>query len=415
MEPRTSIMSSATACPGWRTRWAEREGGRRSRAYDADVDAWHRRNDHLIRLRIEAAGFLGCVQPRAGLPVDLGDDEVVFRVLPAAELVEAEARHVPGLPPPGLAVATAEVVASRRALPKGLRLVDAGLAVVTNRRVAFAGHAARREWAYADMLGAAHHPDVPVTLLHTGDGGRLAGLRVPATATVNFRFYLTLALAAASGERAAVAAQLDALLAAHQRARPVPPPAAVPAQAPLTALRPDRRTALAAAVATLAYAMLTGTFGAERGGPPYRADGGAGRVAAATPAPAAVGGTAATTAGEPAVPDEGAVGPGATAVPRTRVAAGVRVPVVREEAVGSGGPVPPAAPATHPASRPSPPAPAPTMAPPAGPAPTTAPPAPVAPAPTSAPPSPEPSTVGLCLDILRLPLVERLLCPPTGP
>ncbi|MGK5675299.1 hypothetical protein ACSNOB_20955, partial [Micromonospora sp. URMC 106] len=353
-------MSPATACPGWRTRWAEREGGRRSRAYDADVDAWHRRNDHLIRLRIEAAEFLGCAQPRTGLPVDLGDDEVVFRVLPAAELVEAEARHVPGLPPPGLTVAAAEVVASRRALPRGLRLVDAGLAVVTNRRVAFAGHAGRREWAYADLLGAAHHPDVPVTLLHTTDGGRLAGLRVPVTATVNFRFYLTLALATAAGERSAVAAQLDALLVAHQRARPVPPPPAVPAQAPLTALRPDRRTALAAAVATLAYATLTGTFGSERGGPPYRADEGAGRIAAATAAPTVIGSTTATTAEEPAVPDEGAVGPGAgaTAVPRTRVAAGVRVPVVRQETAGSDGSVRPAAPATGPAFRPSPPAPA---------------------------------------------------------
>ncbi|SCL56581.1 hypothetical protein GA0070606_2632 [Micromonospora citrea] len=405
-------MSPAAACPGWRVRWAERESGRRSRAYDADVDAWRRRDDHLIRLRIEAAGFLGCAQPRTGLPVDLGVDEVVFRVLPAAELVEADARHVPGLPAPGLDVAATEVVGDGRALPKGLRPVDVGLAVVTDRRVAFAGRAGRREWAYADMLGVAHHPDAPVALLHTGDGGRLAGLRVPVTATVNFRFYLTLALAAATGERAVVEAQLDALLAAHRRARPAPPPPVVPAQAPLTALRPDRRTALAAAVATLAYATLTaGAFGPERAGPPYRADGGPGKVPATTAEPAVDAATTPPTVREPAPPE--AVGPdaGVTAVPRARLAAGARTPVLRQEAAGPGGPLPGTAPAPPQA------APVPSTAPaaPAAPAPTTGPPAPVAPAPTTASPAPEPSAVGLCLDLLRLPLVDRLLCPPTGP
>ncbi|MEU4642061.1 hypothetical protein [Micromonospora sp. NPDC023814] len=411
MEPRTNIViPAAAAWPAWRVRWAERESGRRSRAYDVEVEGWRRRNDHLIRLRIEAAGFLGYAQPRAGLPVDLGDDEVVFRVLPAAELVEAEARHVPGLPAPGLTVATAEVAATGRALPKGLRVVDAGPAVVTNRRVAFAGRAGRREWAYADMLGAAHHPNVPLTLLHTTDGSRLAGLRVPATATVNFRFYLTLALAVATGERAAVVAQLDALLAAHQHARPVPPAPAVPGRAPLTALRPDRRTVLAAAVATLAYAMLTaGTFGSEQPGPSYRADGGAGSLPAVPVVPT----VATSTAEKPVVPEEVGPGAGGTAVPRARVAAGARGPVVRQDVVSTGGPVPPAAPARGPAPAP-PPAP-PAAPPPAAPAPTTTAPVAPAPAPTTAPPASEPAAVDLCLDVLRLPLLDRLLCPPSGP
>ncbi|MER5332082.1 hypothetical protein [Micromonospora sp. NPDC002717] len=414
VEPRTNIAIPAAACPAWRVRWAERESGRRSCAYDAEVEGWRRRHDHLVRLRIEAAGFLGYAQPRTGLPVDLGDDEVVFRVLPAAELVEAEARHVPGLPAPGLTVATTEVAAAGRALPKGLRVVDAGPAVVTNRRVAFAGRAGRREWAYADMLGPAHHPDVPLTLLHATDGGRLAGLRVPATATVNFRFYLTLALATAVGERAAVTAQLDALLAAHQHARPVPPSPAAPSQAPLTALRPDRRTALAAAVATLAYAMLTvGTSGSEQPGPSYRADGGAGSLPAVTVVPTVT----ATTVEEPVVPDEVGPGTGGTAVPRARVAAGARVPLVRQDVVSRGDAVPPAAPARGPVPSPPPgaaPAP-PAPTPPAAPAPTTTAPVAPAPAPTAAPPASEPATVDLCLDVLRLPLLDRLLCPPAGP
>ncbi|MFU8876499.1 hypothetical protein ACNAVT_31955, partial [Micromonospora sp. SL4-19] len=66
--------------------------------YDTEIEGWHRRHDELIRLRIEVAGFLGCTQPRTGLPVNLADDEVVYRVLPTVELVEAKARHVAGLP-----------------------------------------------------------------------------------------------------------------------------------------------------------------------------------------------------------------------------------------------------------------------------------------------------------------------------
>ncbi|MGC4853088.1 hypothetical protein ACLQ24_06720 [Micromonospora sp. DT4] len=168
----------------WRLAWAERENERRRRAYRDATAAWRRREDHLVRLRIEAAGFLGCTQPRAGLPVDLDLDELVFRVVPLAELVEAQARHVAGLPAPGGCPFTDPVDA---ALPAGLRTVDTGVAVVTSHRVAFAGREHRREWRYADLRGVAHDPDVPLTLLH--DDGRLAGLLVPASAAVNFRFY----------------------------------------------------------------------------------------------------------------------------------------------------------------------------------------------------------------------------------
>ncbi|MCM0678294.1 hypothetical protein NCC78_27000, partial [Micromonospora phytophila] len=269
--------------PRWQIMWAERENERRRRAYDAEVAAWLRRGDELVRLRIEAAGFLGCTQPRTGLPVDLDDDEVVFRVLPAAELIEAEGRHVPGLPAPGLTVASVTAGAPGCALPKALRVVDAGMAVVTNRRVAFEGRAGRREWTYANLLGPAHHPDVPLTLLHHTDGGRLAGLRVPAAATVNFRFYLTLAFAHATGRRAAVVALLETLVDAHRDARPVPPLPAEPDQAAMTALRPGRSVATAAVVAAVALVTLNlGAFGPERAGQPYRAQVGASVVVAPT-------------------------------------------------------------------------------------------------------------------------------------
>jgi hypothetical protein len=420
-----SIIVPAVAQRRWRIAWAERENERRRRAYDAESEAWHRHNDQLIRLRIEAAGFLGCTQPRTGLPVDLDDDEVVYRVLPAAELVEAEARHVSGLPTPGLTVAAASLDAPGHALPRGVRVVDAGMAVVTNHRVAFAGRESRREWAYADMVPA-HHPDVPLTLLHTTDGSRLAGLLVPAAAAVNFRFYLTLALAAATGERAAVAAQIDSLLDAHQGTRPAPPPPAEPDHAPLTALRPDTRAATAAAVVALTLATLSaGTFGPEQAGLPYRADAGTRDVATTTEAPDANGATAPSSPGEPVTSDSGTAasltGPAAAParagapvaegpIPRQRTTSG---PTSTASAVATTGPAALPAPTTGP-----PPttglAPTTPPGPTTGPPPTTTPPPTTGPAPTIGPPSPEPPMVNLCLDPLQLPLVQRLLCGSTA-
>lgn len=270
--------ASAVAQPEWTIRWAERENDRRRCAYDAEVAAWRRHHDHLVRLRIEAAGFLGCTRPRAGLPVELDGDEVVYRVLPVADLVEADARHGTGLPVPGPTVVTDDVAG--RALPRGVRCVATGMAVVTNHRVAFASPGGRRrEWRYADLVGPAHHPAVPLTLLHATDGRRLAGLRVPAVAAVNFRFYLTLAFAAATGGRAAVVGQLDALLAAHRRARPAPPQPVHPHQAPPGVLPAGRRAALAAAVVAVAFVALSSTVPVS----PSRAGG---PVPAVSPAPA---------------------------------------------------------------------------------------------------------------------------------
>ncbi|MEV0804848.1 hypothetical protein [Micromonospora sp. NPDC050200] len=404
-------MTVRAAAPRWRVTWALRENDRRQRAFDSEAEAWHRRNDHLIRLQIEAAGFHGYPQPHNSLPVDLGRDEVVYWVLPAAELVEAEARHIAGLPAPELAVTAPGVDTPGRGLPMGLRVVDAGMAAVTNHRIVFSGREGRREWTYPDMVGPAHHPDASLTLLHTTDGSRLAGLRVPATATVNFRFYLTLAFAAATGQRAAIAAQIDALLDGHQKARPTPPPPAHPDHAPLTALRPDRLAATAAALVALTFATLAaGTSPTKQAGPPYRADAGTGVTAVTTDAPDAIGATAPSTPTRPAAPDSGTAASltGPTATPPTSGTPTVDGPTPRQHRTS--GSAPSAVTPAGRAARPAPPAvPAPTTTPP----PTTGP--SPSPSPTTAPPPPESPVVNLCLEPLRLPLAERLLCPPTSP
>ncbi|MET7666794.1 hypothetical protein [Micromonospora luteifusca] len=407
-------------CSPWRIAWAERENQRRQRAYRDATDAWQRRNDHLARLRVEAASFLGCTQPRTGLPVDLDADELVFRVVPSAKLVEAEARHLPGLPAPG---PCDFAPTSDEALPAGLRVVDTGLAVVTSHRVAFSGSERRREWTYADLVGTAHHPDVPVTLLP--DHGRLFGLLVPATAVVNFRFYLTLAAASVAGDRAGVATQLDALLAAHQDARPTPLPVAGPDEAPLTAVRPDRRVTAVAAVGAVVLATLgPAALGSERSGPASQF------VVMEVPrvsqvlvpalpvGPVAPEKTRVVSVGRPTpnLPDRGS----STSAPVRPV-----VPTVASTAGGS-----PVAETPAPAATPSvAPAPSTSSAPTPGPVPTTDPPtsavstAPTASASPTSPNSPAPTAapssdlvlLRVCVDPLRLPLLDQLLCPSPAP
>ncbi|MBG6067701.1 hypothetical protein [Micromonospora ureilytica] len=404
---------TSVSCAPWRIAWAERENERRQRAYRDATDAWRDRDDHLARLRIEAASFLGCTQPRTGLPVDLDDDELVFRVLPVAQLVEAEARHIPGLPTPGGSCSFAE--ASGEALPAGLRVVDTGMAVVTSHRVAFDGREHRREWRYKDLVGPAHHPDTPFTLLP--DHSRLSGLLVPANAVANFRFYLTLAVAT---DRAAVLAQVDALLAAHRGARPAPIVLAAPDDAPLTAVRPDRRALGAAAIAAVVFA----TVGPGALGPnPH--------LLASEPVPLAE--TIALDvprAGATLVPI-GAVGPVA---PRSRVGSAdsavwspPHAPAVRPSTAAAVSRVlsPAVALAVAPAVTPSDlPAPSPTPVPTSGPIPTTEPSTSAVPTPpvTSASPTPTPtataspnSLLAVCLNPLQLPLLDPLLCPPPTP
>ncbi|WP_410820440.1 hypothetical protein [Micromonospora sp. 050-3] len=402
---------TSVACAPWRIAWAERENERRQRAYRDATDAWRHRDDHLARLRIEAASFLGCTQPRTGLPVDLDGDELVFRVLPVATLVEAEARHVPGLPTPGRSCSFAET--SGEALPAGLRAVDTGMAVVTSHRVAFGGREHRREWRYEDLVGPAHHPDTPFTLLP--DHSRLSGLLVPTNAVVNFRFYLTLAVAT---DRAAVLAQVDALLAAHRAARPAPVVPAEPDDAPLTAVRPDRRALGAAAIAAVVFA----TVGPGALGPsPHLLE--------SEPVPQAQ-----TVALD--VPRAGAVlvptVPVGPVAPRSRVGAADSAvwspphgPAARPSTAAAVSRVvsPAVTVAVAPAVTPSAlPAPSPTSVPTPGP--TTEPATPAVPTPpvASASPTPTPTAtpspdvlLAVCLDPLQLPLLDPLLCPPPTP
>ncbi|MFC0033371.1 hypothetical protein ACFFMM_27995 [Micromonospora chaiyaphumensis] len=384
--------------------WTRRENERRRSAYEAAARTWRRRTEHLERLRIEATGFHGCTLPGTDLPVELDDGEVVYRIVPVAELVEAEARHLPGLPVPDPAPTVDVSDPADGALPAGLRVVDTGAAVVTDRRVAFAGRAGRREWAHDDLLGLGHHPDLPVTLLHPGDGRRPAGLRVPVTGAANVRFYLTLAYAAATGTRDTVATQLEALLAAHRAARPRPPRPLGVADAPVPRRRAERLVAAGAvAVVVLLGVTAAGTWPATAG--PVHPTGTTADGAAPTPGD--------VRASEPVLgtPDGAATrSPAGEPTPLPRPADGTRRP-------GTGSPTPvgterialpvPSR-ATTPA--PTPPTTPPAVSPTGSPAPTVTPTASPTGTPTGSPSPSDPAGSGICLDPLRLPVVDPLLC-----
>ncbi|MFI7252548.1 hypothetical protein [Micromonospora chalcea] len=260
----------------WRYRWAHRQNERRQRAFRAADEAWRRRDDELRRLRTLAVSFHGSAQAGVGLPMELAPGEVVFWTLPAAQLVEV--RHTAVLPAPELTVdPDPPVLRPRR--PEGVKVVDAGLAVLTNRRLVLLGGRGRRDWAYGRMTGLSHDPGAPVTLIQVLDRRRTSGLLLPTGAVADFRFTLTLAFADAIEQRAAVVAELDELIEEHAAERPQRPPVLTPAQARVSALVPGgRRTvAVGAALALVVPAMPF------ESNPPTRA--GSERAVAATPAP----------------------------------------------------------------------------------------------------------------------------------
>ncbi|PZG00013.1 hypothetical protein [Micromonospora deserti] len=234
----------------WRYRWVHRQNERRQRTFRSADEAWRRRDDDLRRLRTLAEDFQGSAAAGAGLPLELAPDEVVFWALPAAQLVEV--RHATVLPAPDLTV-TPEAAPLRPRRPDGIRVADAGMAVITNRRLVLLGGRGRRDWAYGKMTGLVHDAAAPVTLIQVLDRRRASGLMLPVDVAADFRFKLTLAFADAIEQRAAVLAQLDELIAEHAQLRPFRPAIATPGQARLSAFVPGgRRTvAIAAGIALL--------------------------------------------------------------------------------------------------------------------------------------------------------------------
>lgn len=254
-DPVTATDGTAS---GWRTRWVRRENERRRTAYESAMEAWRRRHDELRQLCAWAEEPEESAELPADLPVPLAQDEVVLAVQPAADLIEVTARHTAGLPAPELAVVPVEDTGRPPRLPRGVAVVDAGTAVVTDRRLILVGRDGLREWAYAEVARVAHDPGEPFTLLHPHGGGGIGGVRVPRTVASAFRLRLTLAYAEATGARDALLDRLDEAVVEQWRNRLATPTPATPDEAPVAARL--ARPALVAAVAVLvAVAAVAGT------------------------------------------------------------------------------------------------------------------------------------------------------------
>ncbi|WP_157756618.1 hypothetical protein [Plantactinospora sp. KBS50] len=251
---------------GWRRRWARAENRRRLRAYQAAMAQWCRRDADLRRLRAAAeadpapAGAdsgagTGTGDGARGLPIRLDPDEAVLAVAPAVRLVSVRARHAPGTPGPvRLPVPRADGVLTGRP-PYGLRTIDGGLAVLTDRRVLLAGRIGEREWPYRDLAGLGHHPSAPLTLLYKRGRRTVSGLLLPPAAAGRFRYALDLAYVAANGRRPALLARLDGMIEEHAAARPERPATASAAAAPRWALVPDGALAVGGSLAVTALAV----------------------------------------------------------------------------------------------------------------------------------------------------------------
>ncbi|MEU5943546.1 hypothetical protein ABZ807_31280 [Micromonospora sp. NPDC047548] len=252
------VAATDGTASGWRARWVTRENERRRTAYEAAVEAWRRRDNELRQFCARAEEPEQRAETPVGLPVALDHDEVVATVQSGAELLEVTARHTTGLPAPELTVVPVEDTVRSPGLTKGIAVVDAGMAVVTDRRLILVGRHGVREWPYPQLTGVAHHPEEPFTLLHEHGPGRIRGVRVPPTAASAFRLRLTVAYADAVGERDALLDRLDEAVVAHWRSQPAAPAPATPAEAPAAA-RLARPTLVAAVAVLVALAGVVGT------------------------------------------------------------------------------------------------------------------------------------------------------------
>jgi hypothetical protein len=216
--------------PSWRQRWANRQNDKRTRDYETALAAWQRDDDEAHRMLSAAQTYHGLPASQVPPYVDLGRGEVVYLVLPGVTLVET--LDWPALSPPGYS--TFSAYPTPVGPPFAGRIIDAGVAVITNKRISLVGNH-RRDWHYTKMIGLAHVPDGRTTLMRVSNRVKVSGLAVEPSATPSFRFNAALAWADFVGERAAFVAYLEGQIDVHRGYRPQPPPVATPEQAPLTA------------------------------------------------------------------------------------------------------------------------------------------------------------------------------------
>jgi hypothetical protein len=197
--------------------------------------AWQAENERLRALVKKAREFRGLTGKEIDrVPVALRPGERVYAIIVGARLMEPRSTGGSGH---GVAVRIpgSKSMRDRVGATKGSDVrvadspteVDAGTAVITDKRVAFAGSKQSREWQWAQCLGVRHQADVTSAAIAVSSQQRTSGIAYDAETTGDLRFRLELAYAVATGEDDDLIAELEGEFAAHQARRPgapLPPP-----------------------------------------------------------------------------------------------------------------------------------------------------------------------------------------------
>jgi hypothetical protein len=209
--------------------------------FENQIAEWQAEDERLTRLVGTARQFRGFTAEEIDrVPIALKSGERIYAIVNGAALVEPRSTggHWQGgsrgvsVRIPGTKSMRYRVGATKgqyvRAEEKPT-IIDQGTAVITDKRVAFAGARQAREWAWAKCLGVQRQPDQPWTAIAVSNRQKTSGILYSDEATEMVRFRLDLAYSVAIGEADDLVTELEAERAehaAHRPGAPLPPPTA---------------------------------------------------------------------------------------------------------------------------------------------------------------------------------------------
>jgi hypothetical protein len=160
------------------------------------------------------------------MSIQVGTDERVYGVFDGAALIEPRvsgghwAGRSQGFSIPVVAGVRYRVGASKGHYVKGEdtpTIIDAGTAVVTDRRALFAGPKQTREWLWSKCIAIAHHDEAPWTVISVSNRQKSSGIGYDEAHATEIRLRIDLAHAVATGTEERLIATLtearDALAA----------------------------------------------------------------------------------------------------------------------------------------------------------------------------------------------------------
>ena len=209
-------------------------------ALEDRLAVWQTEDDRLAGLVGLARDFRGLTGAQVDrVPIALKAGERIYLIASGVALVEPRSSggHWQGgsqgvsIRVPGTKSMRYRVGATKGQYVRGAETttkIDDGVAVVTDRRVAFAGSKQAREWLWVKCLGVQHEPDSPWTAIAVSNRQKTSGLYYGTDAAEKIRFRIDLAYAVATGEVDDLTAELEAERADHASLKPgapLPPPA----------------------------------------------------------------------------------------------------------------------------------------------------------------------------------------------